>query len=280
MLFLKKAARKCAAFFVLGSLLYGCATPPWLSPDERADYITRDGGLKRTKAMAGSFLLIRYVSDNPANSAVLTVYIEGDGAPWLSPKTPPRDPTPWNPVALELASQDRHYPVAYIARPCQYLTATELNTCDYKYWTRARFSVAAVSAINVAISESKLASGAQRLRLIGYSGGGVIASLVAARRDDVDSLITIASPLDIDAWAAFQRISPLRESLNPMDFLPALSRIRQAHLIGENDAVVPPEYMKAVQNRLPAASFIVVPGYTHDCCWAESWREWLPNDLR
>jgi pimeloyl-ACP methyl ester carboxylesterase len=275
-----KAARRSAAFFILGYLLSGCATRPWLSPDERADYITREGGLKRSKEMVGDFLLTRYVSANPANNPVLTVYIEGDGAPWLSVKTPPRDPTPWRPVALELANQDLRYPVAYIARPCQYLTAAELASCDYRYWTQARFSVAAVSAINAAISQSKVASGAERLRLIGYSGGGVIASLVAAQRDDVDSLITIASPLDIDAWAAIQKISPLRDSLNPMDFLPALSRIRQAHLIGENDVVVPPGYIKAVQNSFPSARFIVVPGYKHECCWIENWREWLPDDLR
>ena len=278
--FWTKAARNCVAFVILVLLLNGCTTPPWLSPVERADYITRDGNLKRSKVIAGEFLLTRYLSDNPTNSKLLTVYIEGDGAPWLSVKMPPRDPTPWNPIALTLASKDQLYPVAYIARPCQYLTATELRTCDYKYWTRARFSPTIVNAINVAISQSKVESGAEQLRLIGYSGGGVIASLVAARRDDVDSLITIASPLDIDAWTAFHKISPLSESLNPMNFLVGLSRIRQAHLIGENDAVVPPDYMKAVQNRLPMARIIVVPGYKHECCWTENWREWLPNDLR
>jgi pimeloyl-ACP methyl ester carboxylesterase len=276
---LRKAALSGAAFFLCG-FLSACGTQPWLSPQERAEHIAHAGNFERQLVVAPPFVLTTYQRRATGNSDILTVYIEGDGAPWDSATRPPHDPTPLNPVSLRLASRDRRAPLLYIARPCQYLNATELAACDVRYWTRARFSREVVAAINHAINQTRNALGSQQVRLIGFSGGGVLAALVAAMRHDVDSLVTLAAPLDVTGWAAYHEISPLRESLDPMDFKPAWSRLHQAHLVGARDAVVPPAYLSTLQGKMPFATLRVVPGYTHDCCWEETWPDTLPKEFQ
>lgn len=242
--------------------------------------IAMKAGLELRKEASSQFSLTTFQTGNRLGSDTLTVYIEGDGAPWISSNHPPRDPTPLNPVSLVLASRDGRHPILYMARPCQYLDEAELASCHYDYWTTGRFSPEVVEAVDSVISKVKNATGTRRIRLIGFSGGGVIAALVAARRGDMDSLVTVAAPLDIDGWSASHQISPLQRSLNPMDFIRELSQIRQVHLIGEKDTIVPPAYAKTVQARMPFAGFVFVPGYTHDCCWGENWPGLLPRELQ
>lgn len=270
---------------VLGSLavwaaLGGCSVQPWLSPQEKAESIAKAAGFELKKVASSPFLLTTFQTANPLGNDTLTVYIEGDGAPWISPTHPPRDPTPLNPVSLILASRDQRHPILYIARPCQYLNETELASCYYKNWTTGRFSPEAIEAADNVVSAVTASTGVRRVRLVGFSGGGVVAALVAARRQDVDSLVTVAAPLDVAAWSAFHKIDPLRDSLNPMDFIRELSQIRQVHWVGEKDTIVPPAYAKAVQTKMPFAKYIIVPGYTHQCCWIENWPELISKELR
>lgn len=208
----------------------------------------------------------------------LTVYIEGDGAPWASSGRPPIDPTPTNPMSLMLAGEDARRPVLYMGRPCQYLDQVELAGCHYSYWTEGRFSLQVIDAMDEVISRVKVSVGVERVRLVGFSGGGVVAALLATRRSDIDSLVTIAAPLDVVGWSDFHQISPLLDSLNPIDFLDHLSPIRQTHFFGEKDAVVPFAYAKALQSKMTFAEFVFVPGYTHKCCWVENWSELLSKE--
>jgi hypothetical protein len=50
---------------------------------------------------------------------MLTVYIEGDGFAWLSRSQASYDPSPLNPVGLELALRHPLGESAYLARTCQ-----------------------------------------------------------------------------------------------------------------------------------------------------------------
>ena len=97
----------------------------------------------------------------------------------------PRDPTPVNPLALQLALRDPSGAAVYLARPCQFVAAPDKRECARAYWTEQRFSPAVIAASLEAISQLKQRYGAQRLVLVGYSGGGAVASLVAAQRGDV-----------------------------------------------------------------------------------------------
>lgn len=187
----------------------------------------------------------------------LPVYIEGDGAPWPSAFRPPRDPTPLRPVPLLLADRDPSPAAAYLGRPCQYLGEAERRRCDSSYWSDRRFSPEVLEAMNIAVTRLKQRVGAGQVRLIGYSGGGVV-----------------AAPLALSDWAAEQGLSPLRGSLDPLT-QPAAAITRSAtHFAGGRDAIVPPPIV---------ARFVGVHGgrletladFDHDCCWERDWAQLL-----
>ena len=222
---------------------------------------------------AGDFRLFTLLRQRGAAKTV-SIYIEGDGAPWPGAFRPPSDPTPLQPVALTLAAHDPAPAVAYLGRPCQYLEASALARCDSAYWSGRRFSPEVLAALDEAVSRLKQRAGAQRVRLIGHSGGGVVAALLAMRRDDVTDWVTVAAPLALTAWTRVQGLTPLAGSLDPMT-QPTTAIMRKAtHFAGADDAVVPPEivarFVGAHGGRLE-----LLADFDHDCCWARDWAQLL-----
>lgn len=214
-------------------------------------------------------------------SDLLSIYIEGDGRAWLNRFTPAADPTPRDPLALRLALQDPASAVAYLARPCQFVSQSERDVCTSDHWTKNRFSPEIIKVMNSAVSQLKKRSGASRITLIGFSGGGTIASLIAARRDDVALLVTVAGVLDHAHWTELKQVSPLSGSLNPIDELGFLASLRQIHFVGGKDNIVPLEITRSYVE-LAASSkikMVVVPDQGHHCCWEEIWSKLLADYL-
>ncbi len=210
--------------------------------------------------------------------APLRVYIEGDGYAFITPTRLSDDPTPRHPLVLELAVRDPGANVLYLARPCQYVSGPERRNCHPAFWSVARYGEDVLDAMDAAIDRFKAESAGTRVVLVGYSGGGAIAALLAARRSDVVSFVTIAGVLDTDAWTAIDSSTPLRQSLNPADFAARLSGIPQIHLVGENDTQVPPLVAAAYARHFPASAqppIRVMPAFDHDCCWVRHWPEIL-----
>ncbi len=171
----------------------------------------------------------------------LRVYIEGDGHAWNSRTEPSDDPTPYNPVALRLAMKDSTADtVLYLARPCQFTQGDEQRNCHVYYWTDARLGEAVIGDLNMAIHEAKKAAGAKDVRLIGFSGGGGAAVLIAARRNDVSHITTVAGNLNSSAWTRYQKVTPLVNSLEPFNTASVLRHIPQVHISGGKDTVIPP----------------------------------------
>ncbi len=202
----------------------------------------------------------------------LTVYIEGDGHAWCNRTTPSDDPTPRNPVGLFLAVNDpspNH--VLYLARPGQYVRDSQ-TARDHAWWTSARMSHEVITALNSAIDETKALDGARKVALIGFSGGGGCAVLLAARRSDVVFLGTIAGNINMAAWTELHGVSPLSRSLDPIAAAPLVSGIPQRHLSGESDAIIPPrlseEFCKAAG--LPEAC-VTAKGMHHSGPWHTVW---------
>ncbi|MDD5247611.1 MAG: alpha/beta hydrolase [Rhodocyclaceae bacterium] len=250
-------------------MLAGCSALP--TPPQRraaADMLAERQGWQATTLPAGAFDLAAWLPPRIARDDALTVYIEGDGLAWLAADLPSFDPTPLTPLALELALAQPAGNAAYLARPCQYVASAR---CAQRYWTSERFAPEVVAATNAAVEALKERFGARRLTLVGYSGGAAVAALVAARRDDVARLVTVAGNLDHGAWTALHRITPLTGSLNPVDAKAALGRIPQWHFVGTRDRTVPPALVQAFAADMPAARVIVLDGFEHKCCWAENW---------
>ena len=237
------------------------------SPAERAESIARDASFQRVELPGTG--LTSFAKAGPARQ--LAIYIESDGAPWRARNEPPLDPTPLKALVLRLALADPSAGVAYVGRPCQYLSKEELLRCDPVLWTQGRFRADAVAATNEAIDRLKAVFRADRVDLVGYSGGGAMAALVAARRDDVGCLVTIAAPLDTRAWTTALGVSTLASSLNPSDSAERLNSVRQTHFRGLRDVVVPPRTTGRYFEKSGVARVIDLENFDHACCWEDAW---------
>lgn len=246
-----------------------------------ADRLARAGGLAAARGWrplsvpTAEFDLLAFVPGAQMSGDVLTIYIEGDGLAWLSPSHPAPDPTPRDPLGLRLALAQPGGNAAYLGRPCQYVDVRRRG-CESRYWTSARFAPEVIAATSQAIDALKRRFGARRLTLVGYSGGGAVAALVAARREDVARLVTVAGNLDHGAWTRLHRGDPLTGSLDAVDEAGRLRAIPQWHFVGAKDDNVTPELVRGFASRFPPERrpvVEVVPGFDHRCCWAEAWPE-------
>lgn len=203
----------------------------------------------------------------PGRGGTLHVYIEGDGRPWLSRTRISADPTPLRALALELMDADPA-PSLYLGRPCHFGGAGR-PPCEPRHWTVGRYSPAVVGSMATALADG--ARGFDEVVLIGYSGGGALAVLVAAVTDvHVAGLVTLAANLDTEAWSRHHGYHPLTESQNPREHLRALADVPQLHLFGSADRECPPTLFVPLLESfgIPA---VTVPGFDHRCCWTEAW---------
>lgn len=259
---------------LLSVVLSGCAIPSIEARHAAAEKVAQDAGWRQLNLDVGTFVLAAFVPAYLTQTERLTVYIEGDGLAWLDPETPSLDPTPIDPLALKLAIRDRSRRAVYLARPCQYVTGENRRNCTSAFWTGRRFAPKVIAAENRAISLLRRRYGAQRLVLVGYSGGGAVAALVGARRHDVSRLVTVAGNLDTTLWAAKKHLSPLHGSLNPAHAWRSLLRIPQVIFVGGQDKIMGPEFAEAYRNRFPPGrrpKVVVIPRFNHHCCWVKMW---------
>lgn len=273
-----------ALLVLLAALFFslpGCGTIP--TPQFRlreAEQLASAAGWQRIEIAAPPFVLSAWVPEAPNNHAApaeaLTIYIEGDGLAWQSGATISPDPTPINPLALRLALRQPGGKAAYLARPGQFRDLSNSPAVAEKYWTSHRFAPEVIAASDVAVTRLRALLPAASLRLVGYSGGGAVAALLAARRPDVAQLITVAGNLDLVAWTAEHRLTPLSGSLNPADFSGELRQVPQVHLLGAKDRIVGEAVARSFQARFPSdqrPELVVFPNYDHHRGWVENWPE-------
>lgn len=266
--------RHSGAIILAGWLLLGCAqTGPERSAAIQAQATA--AGWQSQVIRTPQFDLQTFGNGQSAAGGVLTIYLEGDGYAWVDGQFASDDPTPNEPIALRLAqAQPGQGPVAYLGRPCQYTGAQADARCLKDVWTDARFSEEVVRAVNTAIDQIKQQRGAHRIQLVGYSGGAAVALLVAARRNDIDRIVTVAGNLDPHGWAAYMKLQPLNGSLDTVHVIEATANIPQVDFVGGKDRVVPPRVTEFFVQRYPVAHrprIIEVPDNSHGCCWVVQW---------
>ncbi|MFL6550335.1 MAG: alpha/beta hydrolase, partial [Povalibacter sp.] len=244
-------------------LAFGCS-----SPGQRIDDLAHAAQLSRRIVEGTHFEHIVYANANAlgSNDQRLFVFLDGDGRPWdADGLRPSKDPTTRHPIALQLLMRTQA-PAIYISRPC-YQQRTQA-ACSSRLWTQARYSEEVVASIASAIRKIAAERSATNLGLIGYSGGGVLAVLVAERLDGVSSVMTLGANLDVDAWTAEHSYLPLDESLNPARSERTHPWI-ETHLQGARDTVVPSATTDAYFVRYPAARRQLFATYDHSCCWVD-----------
>lgn len=253
---------------LLFPFLYGCGKPGTIK-------VASENGFESYYIDTDDFSLASFVRFKKVGEP-LTVYIEGDGY-GFSRNGISVDPSPRSSTVMELAALDPHDNVAYLARPCQYSPGDLATVCDSKYWSYARYSEPVVNSLNQAIAKLKRRIKAREINLIGYSGGGALAILIASRRHDISSIRTVAGNLDLKAMDQHHHTPPLHESLDPLSFASSVQHIPQLHFVGADDKIVPKQvaFNFAKAAKLPNNSVIILPKVTHNKGWNKRWLQLL-----
>ena len=257
--------------FTIVLLSSGCVSK--LSPKVRqytADTVAQSGNLVQQKIATDDFLLTTYQRfDSTADNKQMVVYIEGDGMAWISRDQLSSNPTPVQPIALKLASIDTNANVLYVARPCQYLWPQKMNRCSSKYWSNKRGSEEVISSINQAISIVKQKQNISSIRLIGYSGGGGIAALIADRRADVNEFVSVSGNLNYKLFTQTHDLSPMNRSIDPITVANQIGLIPQIHYVGADDKIIPRQIALSFSDKVK-----VINDVSHDN-WSDKWAQIL-----
>jgi hypothetical protein len=247
-------------------LLASCATPA-----ERFSAVAENIGFTHSVVNTKQFqhhLFANALALKKKPASSLHVYIDGDGTPWKNKHWIADDPTSRNPIILQLMALDRSASLL-LGRPC-YHEVQATPACHFMYWTSHRYATEVVNSLASALTVWLKHHTVDKITLIGFSGGGTLAVLMAPLIEKATHIITIAANLDITAWSKFHGYSDLEHSLNPVEY-PLNKQLTQLHLIGTSDTVVPEATLKIFLQRNPTAKTIRFEGFNHHCCWTEAW---------
>lgn len=258
----QRAIKQLGILPALACLLYGCFAP--LGPVQQAHELGFDDRIVR-----GDGFYHRVFSNRRSNDELLHVYIEGDGRAWLDDTTVSTDPTPKHAVMLELMGLDPHASV-YVGRPC-YLGLAHSEECHPGWWTDRRYSARVVQSMGRVIERLAAAGGHDGFVLFGHSGGGTIATLLAARLPETQAVITLAPNLDVAAWARLHGYTPLEGSLDPARIRRFPPDVPQVHWFGARDENVPPTLAPRLERWRENHALRVMEDFDHACCWASIW---------
>ncbi len=250
-------------------LMSGCSSFPSPHIQQLADR----NRLETRRMSAGVFELTLYLRQNSDNSSSLHIYLEGDGSPWIRHRYVSRDPTTRDPVALKLMLSDPAN-VLYLSRPC-YQGTSQTPPCNPRLWTSERYSPLILDSMSTALGMIISRNPGKKITLIGYSGGGTLALLLANRLSEVDTVVTIAANLDTKAWTDYHGYLALEGSVNPASITSWRPSLRQIHLKGLKDQNIPPHLSVDFAKHSSQAQWITFNEFDHHCCWVRQWPQIL-----
>jgi len=230
-------------------------------------------GLLKNNIQTESFPLVYYSKREEKFSDILHVYIGGDGIPWQDYIFKSEDPEPYDSLVLQLMKQDSQTSI-YLGRPC-YQGLAKTPPCQPEHWTSARFSKKIVGSMSSALKQLQDRYHYKKLVLIGYSGGGALAVLLAHELPETIKVITIAGNLDTEAWTSLHFYSPLVNSVNPAKLGALAASIQQIHLQGDKDENIPPGITKNYLSKQKNTTVMLFDDADHACCWHLRWPQIL-----
>lgn len=253
-------------------LIFSALIPGLLActqPEVRFAQRAENYGFEQQIIQGTTFNHIVFFKQSADNTNELHIYLDGDGSPWINHRWVSSNPTPRSTLMLELMLQDQVTSL-YLGRPCYHGLGTDL-ICPSKFWTSHRYSPAIVNSMIVAITNITEKYKPKRLILIGHSGGGTLATLIAESLAKIDGIITIAANLNLNAWVKFHGYSALSGSLDPADRKPLAKEIFQLHLAGARDRNIPFNQISSFVSKQHSAQIQVFKDYDHHCCWEKIW---------
>lgn len=266
----------CLLTGLLIALLVGCSSAPTAqqyAERYQANLQYHDGSPFRHAVFVNPSAFQAQTSH--ASQRLLHVYLEGDGIPFEHPTQVAEDPTPRTPLMLRLMQLDPH-PAIYLGRPCYF--NTQDSQCSPIWWTHNRYHESVINSMQAVLNRFR--SDYDGFVLMGHSGGGTLAILLAERMNDVKTVVTLAANLDTDAWTLARGFTPLMGSLNPARRPPLRKDLIQVHYAGDQDPVIKAEWIKDFAERQQRAEFHLIKDYDHACCWADMWPDILTKVSR
>ena len=121
-------------------------------------------------------------------------------------------------------------------------------------------------------------AGATQIELLGHSGGGTLAVLLAQRVNAVARVVTIGANLNLAAWCDLHEFRRLTGSVDPVDEYPRRADLKTLHLVGEKDTNTPPAMVEAAARVRGGEPVRVVAHFDHYCCWESAWSEFLRDE--
>ena len=209
---------------------------------------------KYNEISAGEYKLacLQKVTDR---KSPIRIYIEGDGNAFNGYGFPTDDPTPKGTFLRRIVFNDPNKNVVYLARPWQFIKDKDKkkNQTD---WTTGRFRQKIINSTARAVKEIAKNNS---VILIGYSGGALLSGLVIKQNSDIKikKWITIAGVLNHTKWTEKLKLPPLKNSVD----LNILPNVKQIHLAGQKDKIVPAELTKEIVKK---ENLIIVPKASHN----------------
>lgn len=194
------------------------------------------------------------------------IYIEGDGRAVNRFGKPNPDPTPRHSMALQMMAQDPA-PALYLGRPCHFVAD---HNCTPQQWTLARYSETTVSSMVQALQI--LVQPSSCLTLVGHSGGGTLAALMAERLANPLQLVTLAGNLQVKKWTQYHGYTALSLSLDPGQRPVLPDKIAQLHIAGEADEEILWQWIAEYSKNQPNSHFVNLNGVSHQQNWPNWWQ--------
>lgn len=230
-------------------------------------------GLQTLELSAASFSLTAFYQPGPQPAKSLHVYLEGDGTPWLHGYSPADDPTTHETLMLPLMALDAGAAL-YLGRPC-YNGHAKDSGCDASLWTSARYGETVVNTMALALQQFCQQHGIQQLVLIGHSGGGALALLLAGRLPQTRLVVTLAGNYDINAWTDHHGYQRLTASINPAK--QPETGVTEWHFLAVEDKTIPPQLFLSALQRRANSRVEVLPEVEHQTGWRKVWPAILKN---
>jgi pimeloyl-ACP methyl ester carboxylesterase len=217
---------------------------------------------------------IHWVHLNRVENNNVTFYIEGDGDAYVSRTRPSKNPTPTNPLALNLALADRSENVFYLARPCQFVPSGANRSCRSPVWTTERFSPATIKAyvslLNRIISEH----GFRQVTLVGFSGGASIVLGAAPNVKHLALVKTVAGYITRKSLNRSKGVPTNYAQTDPFSNLQDVVSIPQIHFSGSRDKVIPTAFIREFSKKvteLGGCSRHIEVATDHLSDWKQLW---------
>lgn len=132
------------------------------------------------------------------------------------------------------------------------------------------FTAANIDIVADAVARLKAFHKADRLALLGHSGGAATAAVMLGRHPGLaDAAVLVACPCNVPAWRALSgRSRTPWTSESAVDYVAHIPmKTRVAVIVGEKDEVTPPalsrEYAAALKQRGNAAELTILEGIDH-----------------